>query len=347
MAKFYIPADSTPVAFALTMVVMTLHPLIASGLCLALTMVLHAQEPATPEARAVAFLAKEVAATPPASGCASCHHHGDAARALFMAGARGHDTTDALKSTLAFLNAPAGWTANKTHHGEADFGVARLQFAAALAAAGEKDLNPSPALVEAARLLVVDQRPDGSWAPVEATGPGTPITYGTTVATWLARATLIASGRQPDDFVVAQTDRFLRTVEITNVFDAAGVLLGLGVTSDVMADKQRAASLGTIRRAQQESGGWGPDADSPASVFDTSLVMLALGQLESDPRLARSTYRVEELHDALARSRAYLAAQQRADGSWPETVRPGARPNAALRLSTTGWALVALLGGPK
>jgi hypothetical protein len=329
------------------MVVMSSFLLTAAGMCLVLTMALHAQAPASPESKAVAFLAREVSATQTADGCASCHHNGDAARALFMAGARGHDTGEAVKGTLAFLDAPAGWNTNKTHHGEADLPLARLQFAGALAAAGEKDLNPSPALVEAAKMLIADQKPDGSWAPVEGSGLGTPITYGSTVATWMARTTLIASGRQPDDFAVAQTDRWLRTVEITNVFEAAGVLLGLGVTSDVMADKQRAACLGTIRRAQQDSGGWGPDADSPATVFDTSLVMLSLHQLESDPRLARSTYRVEELREALAKGRAYLAAQQQPDGSWPETVRPGAKPHAALRLSTTAWALVALLGGPK
>jgi hypothetical protein len=264
-----------------------------------------------------------------------------------MAGARGHDTAAALTSTLAFLNNPAGWSANKTHHGEADQGLARLQFAAALAAAGEKDASPSTALIEAAKLIVADQKPDGSWVPDDSGGMGTPLTYGTTVATWVARWTLIASGRQPDDFSVAQTDRWLRTVEIGNVFDAAGALLGLGVTSDVMADKQRAACLGTIRRAQQESGGWGPEAGSPATAFDTSLVMIALQQLESDPRLARSTYRIEELREAVAKARAYLAAQQEADGGWPPTVRAGAKATPELRLSTTGWALVALLGGPK
>jgi hypothetical protein len=288
-----------------------------------------------------------VSATAAAAGCASCHHNGDAARALFMAGARGHDTAEAVKGTVAFLNAPAAWNANKTHHGDADLGLARLQFAAALAAAGEKDLNPSPALVEAAKLLIADQKADGSWVPNDATGPGTPTAYGATLATWVARNTLIASGRQPDDFSVAQTDRWLRTVEITNVFDAAGVLLGLGVTADVMADKQRAASLGTIRRAHQESGGWGPDADSPATAFDTAVVLLALQQLESDPRLARSTYRAEELKEAIAKGRAYLVAQQKTDGSWPETVRAGGKPSSANLLSTTGWALVALLGGPK
>ena len=141
----------------------------------------------------------------------------------------------------------------------------------------------------------------------------------------MARTTLIASGREPDDFAVAQTDRWLRTVEATTVPDAAGVVLGLGVTSDVMADKQRAKYLNLLRFAQRDSGGWGPmpNAES-ATVFDTALVLLALQQLETDPRLARSTYRVEELREAIGKGRAYLTAQQKADGSWPETMRGGA-----------------------
>jgi hypothetical protein len=121
-------------------------------------------------------------------------------------------------------------------------------------------------------------------------------------------------------------------------------VLGLGVTSDVMADRQRAKYLNLLRFAQRESGGWGamPNADA-ATVFDTALVLLALQQLESDPRLARSTYRVEELRDAIAKGRSYLAAQQRPDGSWPETLRGSAKGSDAQRLSTTAWALIALL----
>jgi hypothetical protein len=255
---------------------------------------LPAQAPASPEAKAVAFLVGAVSRWQTGQSCRSCHHDGDAARALFLASARGHDVGDGLKATEAFLEAPAQWASNKGH--EADEGLARLQFAAALAAAGERDLRPSDALVEAATLILADQQLDGSWMPDASDGPGSPLTWGTAVATWMARSTLIASGRQPDDFAVAQTDRWLRTVEVSSVSDASGVVLGLGVTSDVMADKHRAKYLNLLRFAQRDSGGWGaqPNAEEP-TVFDTALVLIALQQLETDPRLARSTYRVEEL----------------------------------------------------
>lgn len=302
-----------------------------------------AQAPMSPEAKAVGYLVNPVASWKAKQGCASCHHNGDAARALLMASHRGQDVGDALSDTRAFLQNPGGWAANKSH--DDDEGLMRLQFAAALAAAGEKDLNPTPALVEAAKVILADQLPDGSWAPDASDPPNSPLTWGTTVATWMARSTLISAGREPDDFAVAQTDRFLRTVEATTVPDAAGVILGLGVTSDVMADKQRARYLNLLRFAQRDSGGWGalPNAES-ATVFDTALVLLALQQLETDPRLARSTYRVEELKAAIDKGRAYLVAQQQADGSWAETMRGGSASSEAQRLSTTAWALMALLG---
>lgn len=317
-------------------------PVLAGLVWLIGVIVPAAQTPASPEAKAVGYLTKQVATWKGKQGCASCHHNGDAARALFMAAHRGHDVGDALTDTRAFLQSPAGWAANKGH-GDDD-GLMRLQFAAALAAAGEKDLNPAPALVEAAKVILADQLQDGSWAPDASDPPNSPLTWGTAVATWMARSTLISSGREPDDFAVAQTDRFLRTVEATTVPDAAGVVLGLGVTSDVMADKQRAKYLNLLRFAQRDSGGWGglPNAES-ATVFDTALALLALQQLESDPRLARSTYRVEELKDAIGKGRAYLAAQQKADGSWPETMRGNTAASEAQRVSTTAWALIALL----
>ena len=146
---------------------------------------------------------------------------------------------------------------------------------------------------------------------------------------------------------MAQTDRFLRTVEATTVPDAAGVVLGLGVTSDVMADKQRAKYLNLLRFAQRDSGGWGalPNAES-ATVFDTALVLLALQQLESDPRLARSTYRVEELQGGDRQGPGVSCRHSRKpDGSWPETMRGKTTASEAQRVSTTAWALMAMLGG--
>ncbi|MEZ5288858.1 MAG: hypothetical protein R2712_29470 [Vicinamibacterales bacterium] len=286
---------------------------------------------AAPESRAVAFLVKAVEGWHGAQGCYSCHHNGDAARALLLASHRGHDVGKALDETRAFLATPAQWAANKSH-GD-DEALMRLQFAAALAADGERDLHPAKPLEDAATLLLADQQPDGSWVPDASDGPGSPLTWGTALATSMARATLMSAGRQPDDFAVAQTDRWLRTVEASTVTDAAGIILGLGMTSDVMTDKQRAACLNLLRFAQRDSGGWGaePNAEA-ATVFDTALVVIALQQLDTDPRLARSTFRPEELKDAIARGRAF-SAQQQPDGGWPETMRgaPGPVPHSGSR----------------
>jgi hypothetical protein len=300
----------------------------------------------TPEAKAVAYLIKQVPGWKGKQGCASCHHNGDGARALLLASHRGLDVGEAVTETRAFLQNPGGWAANKGH-GD-DEVLMRLQFAAALAAAGEKDVTPSPALVDAAKLLLADQAKDGSWVPDASDPPNSPLTWGTAIATWMARSSLIASGREPDDFAVAQTDRWLRTVEVETVPDAAGVVLGLGVTSDVMADKQRAKYLNLLRFAQREGGGWGAEPNAEyATAFDTAIVLLALQQLETDPRLARSTYRVEELRAAIAKGRSFLAGMQRDDGSWPETLRGSAKPSEAQRIATTAWVLTALLGAPR
>jgi hypothetical protein len=45
----------------------------------------------------------------------------------------------------------------------------------------------------------------------------------------------------------------------------------------------------------------------------------------------------------IQRGRAYLLSSQQGDGSWPETTRPRGAESYAQRLSTTGWATLALL----
>jgi hypothetical protein len=300
---------------------------------------------ATPEARAVAFLVKEIPKWKAEHPCYSCHNNGDATRALLLARDKGHDIGSALDDTLAFLNEPSRWDQNKAKGGEDDKPLARLQFASALAASERKRSAPSAAMVAAARLIVADQKPDGSWTLDDSQSLGSPATYGTALATASARASLIDSGREPDDFAIAQIDRWLRTVEVANVLDAAAVTLGLALSEDVLADKQRRQCLSILRQGQSPEGGWGPFATAAPQVFDTAIAMLALTQLLAEPRLARSTYRVEELKDALARGRSYLISQQQSDGSFPETTRPANQESYAQRISTTGWALLALLAG--
>jgi len=314
-----------------------------TAVALLLPSAVAAQPPAdSPEAKAVSFLSKEVPKWHTANGCYSCHNNGDGARALLMASHRGYEVGPSLETSLAFLRAPETWATTKVQV-EANRPLGRVSYAAALATAGERDASPAKALVQAASLIIADQQADGSWSPYPAHTDATPVTYGPALATWLARSTLIASGREPDDFAVAQTDRWLRTYEVVHTADAAGVLLAMNVTSDVMADKQRAISLSILRRAQHPEGGFGPAADAAPTVFHSAIALLALQQYVSDPRLARSTYRPEELREALDRGRRWLASQQLPDGSWPETMREAGKKSYAQKISTTSWALMALL----
>jgi hypothetical protein len=47
--------------------------------------------------------------------------------------------------------------------------------------------------------------------------------------------------------------------------------------------------------------------------------------------------------DMITRGRSFLIAQQQRDGSWVETTRPRGGESYAQRISTTGWAALALL----
>ena len=284
--------------------------------------------------KGVAFLRTEVP---------KWRNNGDATRALLEAGARGYEIGDALDDTLNFLKKPATWNQNQAPSGLDDKRLARVQFASALAVAERLGKAASTDLAEAAKLLVADQAADGSWTLDQSQSLGSPATYGVVLATWAARTSLIASGMQPDTFTIVQADRWLRGQTVENVFDASGVLLALDLAGDVMADGLRRTALSIVRTGQAPNGGWGPYATAPPQVFDTALAVLALSALNVEPRIARSTYRPEELLEAIGKGKAYIESQQRPDGSWVETTRPAGQESYAQRISTTGWALLALL----
>jgi hypothetical protein len=268
---------------------------------------------------------------------------GDAIRALLEAGARGYEIGSSLDDTLNFLKRPSTWDQDKTPGGFGDQRLARVQLASALAVAERHGKAASTDLEAAAKLLVADQAATGSWELGESQGLGSPATYGAILATWSARTSLIASGMQPDNFTIVQADRWLRGLTVENVFDASALLLALDLTGDVMADGLRRTALSIVRTGQAESGGWGPSATAPPQVFDTALAVLALSALNVEPRIARSTYRPEELLAAIAKGQTFIESQQQPDGSWPETTRPAGQKSDIQRISTTAWALLALL----
>jgi outer membrane protein assembly factor BamB len=295
------------------------------------------------EARAVAFLRREVPKWKEENDCYSCHNNGDAARALVVAAQRGHDIGSSLDDTLEWLRQPTRWNFNKTQGGIDDKPLARVQFASALRRAVDAGRAAPGTLAAAAAIVAADQRTDGSWQLDTSQSLGSPATYGTTLATATATRMLVASHAHGVTDHITRATAWLRAAKVDSVLDAAAVVLGLAQDVDEGARIQRQRALTTLRQGQGRDGGWGPYTSVRAEVFDTALVVLALASLNSAPELAGPVYSRQDLTQAIAHGRDYLTRSQSSDGSWPETTRPTGQESYAQRISTTGWALLALL----
>jgi outer membrane protein assembly factor BamB len=295
------------------------------------------------EARAVRFLSREVPRWKAENDCYSCHNNGDAARALIVAASRGHDVGSSIDDTLDWLRQPGKWNHNKTQGGIDDKPLARVQFANALRRAVETGRAPREALSAAVPIVIGDQRPDGSWQLDTSQSLGSPATYGTTLATAAARQMLVASHDRSAAANISRATVWLQQAKVDSVLDAASVVLGLGAENDPASTAQRLRALQTLHRGQGGDGGWGPYVTVRAEIFDTALVILALASLRDTPALASPVFTPEQLMHAIARGRAYLQQAQTEDGSWIETTRPSGQESYAQRISTTGWALLALV----
>lgn len=161
------------------------------------------------------------------------------------------------------------------------------------------------AVCEAATLIVKDREPNGSWT----VDSGSPATYGTVLATYFARSVMRKCSMD-----TGVTDRWLASIQPRSTVDAAALLL---------ADANRADARSFLLKSQTSDGGWGEYPSMPAQVFDTAIAVIALG--------------------GNARGRAWLIDHQQRDGGWPETTRPAGSQSYAQHISTTAWALIALL----
>ena len=287
----------------------------------------------SPEGRAVAYLRVEVPRWRREHPCYSCHNNGDATRALLAASAGGFAIGNALDDTLAWLAAPERWEQNGSPGGSSDLPLARVQFASALDAAVTAGRASGAARDRAVELTATHQQADGSWTlnPQQTIGGAT--FYGPALATAMARRALASTGTANAHVARDRADAWLRATSPSNVLDAASILLGLGTSNDREAQAQRQRVLALLREGEATGGGWGPFVTSPPEVFDTALAVLALAQ-------------AREMPDAARRGRRYLIDQQQPDGSWVETTRPSGGESYAQRISTTAWALLALLASP-
>jgi hypothetical protein len=295
------------------------------------------------EARAVSYLALEVPRWRREHPCYSCHNNGDATRALIAALARGHAVGDGIDDTLAWLATPDRWDSNARRGGSEELPLARIQFSAALASMVAAGRAAPDALDRAAALLVSHQAEDGSWRLSESQILGGATFYGTSLATAMARRTLLRAGTDAARQSLARADAWLRAMDPATVLDASAVLLGLERDADQLAANQRARTLDILKRGQGPDGGWGPYVTSQSEPFDTALAVLALAGIRDGPALSMPVYSDRDLAGAIQRAREYLAGSQNSDGSWPETTRPPNGDSYAQRISTTAWSLLALL----
>lgn len=287
------------------------------------------------EVRAVDFLKQEVPAWSKKNGCFSCHNNGDAARALYTASQKGYRiSTEVLADTTAWLADPQLWDKNKGDPGFSDQRLANLQFGMALLTALETDhLSDKRPLQAAARKVAADQDRSGAWLIDSGAAVGSPATYGRTLATTLACRVLKAANLDEHDRAVASAESWLRRAPVNSVSAAAILILAATNSPNLSVQYRLDECLKTLRGAQTQDGGWGPYADSPPEVFDTAIVLLALA----------GAGKHEGVADRIRRGRNFLATQQNPDGSWPATTRPSGGESYAQRLSTTGWATLALL----
>jgi len=257
-----------------------------------------------PEQRAIDFLAHEVPQWARDNHCYSCHNNGDGARVLFLARRRGYTVPDAaFAGTLDWLRNPAAWDEAHGTPGFSNVTLARIQFASAL-------LESQLPLRDAAALVARAQSADGSWTVDAGSLAGAPATYGRALATYMARRVLVAAGTTA---AAANATAWLRAAHPENVVDAAALLL---------ATPSRRDCVEYLRRAQARDGSWG-------EVFDTAVAVLALRAAKEDALAARG--------------RDFLLRMQQSDGAWPETTRPSGGISYAEHISTTAWALEALV----
>jgi hypothetical protein len=267
----------------------------------------------TPEQRAVDYLAQEVPKWARENRCYSCHNNGDGARALLAAERSGLAVPKAaLADTIVWLGRPAKWSEAEDAPGVKNVALAHIQFASALLDANLPDRKP---LLDAAAALVRLQDRDGSWK-VDAGGiPGAPATYGVALGTYMARRVLTAARSTA---AAGRATEWLRSAKAESIVDAAALALAI---------PERRDAVEFLKARQNRDGGWG-------ETFDTAVAILALHR-------AGETAMVE-------RGRAALLRLQQDAGGWQETTRPPGGVSYAEHISTTAWALYALLEtGPK
>ena len=151
----------------------------------------------------------------------------------------------ALTDTTEWLVRPLEWDNNRGNPGFSDKRLARIQFAASLVEAFEAGLiEKREILIQAAESLLPYQQADGSWqVDVEAL-VGSPVTYGTPLATYMARRTLEKADAARFETAIARADDWFLETPVNTMLDASAVMLALQARTDSQAEAKARECLG-------------------------------------------------------------------------------------------------------
>jgi len=130
-----------------------------------------------------------------------------------------------------------------------------------------------------------------------------------------------------------QANAWLRAYKPRNTLEGASLLISLELGDEEKAAREAARKI--VLESAHTGGGFGPYASAPAEVFDTALAVIALSRDEE----------AVKHRELIEKGTRQLVLWQLEDGSWEETTRPSGGVSYAHRVSTTAWALEALLEG--
>ncbi len=212
----------------------------------------------------------------------------------------------AIADTLAWLSKPEAWDQQQTDAAFRDKDLARVQFAFALTEAVERGLVRDREALRRAAALLPEIKEDSEI--------GSPATYGQALSLAASIRVMRAAG-----LAATAREAALRAMKARNTPEHAAQVLAL---------RMPAAGLLAMQNAD---GGWGPYRHAPSEVFDTALAILALMEAGSVPA------------GVVPRAVAWIEKQQLENGGWPATTRPSGGVSYAQHISTTGWAVLALL----
>jgi len=301
---------------------------------------LATQTPDAAIARGLDFLAKDAVAWRDGHHCASCHHASLVVLAMRESKRAGHKVDEPLLAELAKWVAESGDGKTGVPRPEGipkAFNEKAVHFAMALAADPEPDDAAKAGMKRMLGTIVADQLENGSWASwPETRHPifGHSDERATAQAVWALNSALKFG---EDAELQSARDRVLAWLELNNSdveLQSAALRVLLWRQLNRPADGWQPLAERLVAR-QAADGGWSQNGDMASDAWATGQALYALAGWD----LAAA---------AIQRGRAYLAATQRQDGSWPMTSRPtkpgdkGATSLIPITGAGSAWAVAGL-----